>query len=202
VVSSTRYAAIYASFAILVLFLIWLYVSWLVLLVGAAVAFYVEHPQYLYARPGEPRLSNRMRERLAIAIMRLMADHFVRGHPPWTLHGLTHQLHCPMHSVSVVLDALTDGGVVVRTDADPPSFTPARDLTRVSLADVLDLVRSAGEDSFLNPDSMPRDSDVERVAARIEDAIDQATRDISVASLASPGGAGEQRRRRALQRKE
>ncbi|MGH8801561.1 MAG: YihY/virulence factor BrkB family protein [Casimicrobiaceae bacterium] len=39
VVSSARYSAIYSSFAILILFLIWLYLSWLVLLIGAAVSF-------------------------------------------------------------------------------------------------------------------------------------------------------------------
>ena len=41
VASSTRYAAIYSSFAILVLFLIWLYVSWLILLFGADISFYL-----------------------------------------------------------------------------------------------------------------------------------------------------------------
>ena len=45
--SSSKYAAIYSGFAILVLFMIWLYVSWLVLLFGASVAFYVQHPEYL-----------------------------------------------------------------------------------------------------------------------------------------------------------
>ena len=59
VASSTRYAAIYSSFAILVLFMIWLYVSWLVLLFGASVAFYAQHPEYLYcsarrAAPEQP----------------------------------------------------------------------------------------------------------------------------------------------------
>lgn len=39
VASSSKYAAIYSSFAILVLFMIWLYVSWLVLLFGASLAF-------------------------------------------------------------------------------------------------------------------------------------------------------------------
>ena len=48
VASSSKYAAIYSSFAILVLFMIWLYVSWLVLLFGASVAFYTQHPEYLY----------------------------------------------------------------------------------------------------------------------------------------------------------
>ena len=54
------------SFAILILFMIWLYLSWLVLLFGASVAFYVQHPEYLYLRGGEPRLSNRMRELLGL----------------------------------------------------------------------------------------------------------------------------------------
>ena len=59
--SSTRYAAIYSSFAILILFMLWLYLSWLILLFGAAVSFYVQHPEHLVAKAGEPRLSNRMR---------------------------------------------------------------------------------------------------------------------------------------------
>ena len=67
IAGSGNYAAIYASFAILILFMIWLYLSWLVLLFGASVAFYVQHPEYLYMRGGEPRLSNRMRERLGLS---------------------------------------------------------------------------------------------------------------------------------------
>ncbi|MGH8736211.1 MAG: YihY/virulence factor BrkB family protein [Burkholderiales bacterium] len=52
--SSTRYAAIYSSFAIL--FMLWLYLSWLILLFGAAVSFYVQHPEHLVAKAGEPRV--------------------------------------------------------------------------------------------------------------------------------------------------
>ena len=55
--SSNSYAAIYSGFAILLLFMIWLYLSWLVLLFGASIAFYVQRPEYLYSGGGEPRLS-------------------------------------------------------------------------------------------------------------------------------------------------
>ncbi len=109
VASSTHSAAIYSSFAILVLFLIWLYTSWLVLLIGADIAFYVQNPEYLYAMLGEPRLSNRMGERLAIAVMQKVASHFMRGLPAWTLHQLTQHLAVPMHAVEVVLAALGGG---------------------------------------------------------------------------------------------
>jgi membrane protein len=49
---STRYSAIYSSLAILVLFMIWLYLSWLILLFGAAVAFYRQHPEYILPQSG------------------------------------------------------------------------------------------------------------------------------------------------------
>jgi membrane protein len=53
--------------------MIWLYLSWLILLFGASVAFYAQHPEYLYARDGEPKLSIRMHERLALSAMSLVA---------------------------------------------------------------------------------------------------------------------------------
>jgi membrane protein len=183
VASSTRYAAIYSSFAILILFLIWLYVSWLVLLVGAAVSFYLQHPEYLYASQGEPRLSNRMRERLALAVMHLIGSHFLQGRPPWTLHQLTQHLAIPMYSIGAVLDALTRGGLVTQNHDDPPAYLPARELSRVPLAEVLATVRRAGEDGFLNPASLPLTDPVEKIVERIEHAIAASTDDLSIATM-------------------
>ena len=184
VASSTRYAAIYSSFAILVLFLIWLYVSWLVLLIGAAVSFYLQHPEYLYAMPGEPRLSNQMRERLALAVMHHIGSHFVRAQPPWTLHQLTGQLMVPMHAVNAVLDALVEGKLLQQSRDNPPAYLPARDLAAVSVADLLLMVRRAGEDGFLNPDSLPLAPVAEDIVFKIEAAIAAATAATTIRALA------------------
>ena len=192
VASSTQYAAIYSSFAILVLFLIWLYLSWLILLFGADIAFYLQHPDYLYALPGEPRLSNRMRERLALAIAGLVASHFVAGRPPWTARQLTQRLDIPMHAIDVVLDALARSGFLAQTDDDPAAYLPARDLDQLSLAELLATVRKAGEDDFLNPDALPVPPAVAGVAARIDAAIAGALAAATVRDLAAaePGPNG------------
>jgi len=171
VVSSTQYAAIYSGFAILVFFMIWLYVSWLILLFGADISFYLQHPEYLYALPGEPRLSNRMRERLALAIAALIATHFVYGRAPWTAQRLTQHLGIPMHAVDVVLDALVGSGLMAETGDDPPAYVPARDLDHLSLADLLAAVRRAGEDKFLNADALPVSTPIADVTARIDAAV-------------------------------
>jgi len=183
VASSTQYAAIYSSFAILVLFLIWLYVSWLILLVGAAVSFYVQHPEYLYAMPGEPRLSNRMRERLALAVMCHIGTHFVQGRAPWTLEQLTQRLGIPMHAVNVVLDALEASGFVTRTHDDPPAYLPARDLAELPIGEIIASIRRAEEDRFLDPESLVLPPVAEDLAKRVEWAIRSSLDSVSVKAL-------------------
>jgi membrane protein len=192
VASSTRYAAIYSGFAILVLFMIWLYVSWLILLFGADISFYIQHPESLYAIPGEPQLSNRMRERLTLAVMSQIGSHFAEGRPPWTLQQLTQRLGIPMHAVNAVLEALEHGGILVRSHDDPPAYLPARDLADVSVAELMSAIRTAGEDRFLGPESLTVPAPAEDLARRVERAIAASLGKVSVkalvaeSSLASP----------------
>ncbi len=187
VASSTSYAAIYSSFAILVLFLIWLYVSWLILLFGADISFYLQHPECLYAVPGEPQLSNRMRERLAVAVMSHIASHFVGGRAPLTLQQLTQRLGIPMHPVNAVLEALEQGGFLRRSQDDPPAYLPARDLADVTVAELVSTIRAAGEDRFLNPESLTIPPPADDVANRIERTIVAALGSVSVNALAAEG---------------
>jgi membrane protein len=184
VASSTQYAAIYSGFAILVLFMIWLYLSWLILLFGASVAFYAQNPQYLLPLGGEPRLSNRMRERLALAVSGLVAAAYREGRPPLTLHDLTQRLGVPVHGVAVVVKALQKGRLLVESAEEPRGFLPARDLATVSLHDVLALVRSDGEDRYLNPAAFPVPASVEEALDRMEAESANILGQVSVASLA------------------
>jgi membrane protein len=88
IASSSKYAAIYSGFAIVIMLLIWLYVNWLVLLLGAQVAFYLQYPQYLTRHPVALRPSNRLRERLALQLMFLVADNCGSvDRPAWTADG-------------------------------------------------------------------------------------------------------------------
>jgi membrane protein len=184
VATSTRYSAIYSGFAVLVLFMIWLYVSWLVLLLGASTAFYVQYPQYVMATAGEPRLSNRMRERLALSVMTLIGAHFVAAREPWTLPRLVAALHVPNHAVQLVLDSLERGRLLSATDDDIPAYVPARDIRRIALAEVLDAARAAGEENYLNPAVLRTPRPVDAVVERLERSLHESLGDMSVATLA------------------
>ncbi|OGB34330.1 MAG: ribonuclease BN [Burkholderiales bacterium RIFCSPLOWO2_12_FULL_61_40] len=187
VVSSGNYAAIYSSFAILVLFMIWLYVSWLVLLFGASVAFYVQHPEYLYRSIGEPRLSNRVRERLALSIMSLMAGRFVAGERALSLGEFTHLLGVPTHVLSRVFNELQGCELVAQSADDPPLYFPARDLSLISVGQILNAVRAAGEARFFSPYELPTPTPVKQVLEKMHSAIESAVGAISLRELADPG---------------
>ncbi len=184
VAGSNRYEAIYASFAVLILFLIWLYVSWLILLLGASVAFYVQNPQYVVLEPGEPRLSNRMRERLALLLMSEIAAAHVRGEPAWTRERLAQQLRVPGHALDVVLDALRHAGLLAEGGDGQCWYLPARDLGTVTVADMLVAVRSAGEERFLRPARLPLPEGLESVVQRVEEATREALSRMTLRDLA------------------
>jgi membrane protein len=186
VATSARYSAIYSSFAILILFMIWLYLSWLILLIGAAVAFYRQHPEYLVARGGEPGISVRMRERLALTLMSMIARQHVYGGAPWTLEGFTQQLGVTMHAVDLVLDALCDSGLLAMSGEEQPGYLPARDLESVSVKQLLEAVRRAGEDPALTPNSLPVSASVEMVLQKLEDATASAVGAVTLRDLAGP----------------
>jgi membrane protein len=171
IASSSKYAAIYSGFAIGVLLLIWLYVNWLVLLLGAQVAFYVQYPQYLSRHPVQLRPSNRLRERLAFQIMFMVADHHINGRAPWTAEDLIRQLGLPMEPVHNVLRLMVDAGFLAETGGDPPAYLPRNDVDTMSLFELYEVVRSAGENRFLTIKSLPHQQQVEEVMAAIQRAI-------------------------------
>ena len=76
VLFATRTQQIYAGFAVAITALIWLYLNWLVLLIGAQLAFYHQRPAFLRIGRQEPKLSNSMRERLSLDLMFLVGQAF------------------------------------------------------------------------------------------------------------------------------
>jgi membrane protein len=142
-VSSTRYDAIYSGFAILIMFMIWLYLSWLILLVGAQVSFYHQYPNFLSARKEIFHLSNRLRERLAFLIMFKTGYNYYHNKQPLTLHSLVDLLDLPVDPIHDVLTLLEKNSLLLETGDDPPAYLPAKDIETITLLELLNAVRVA-----------------------------------------------------------
>ena len=115
IVSSTNYVAIYSALAALIFFLIWLYVSWVILLIGANIAFYVQNPDYVTSPRRELNLSNHMKERLALAIILSIARNFYHDKAALSGKQLANRLNIPSDIIEQVLSALEKQSLISQT---------------------------------------------------------------------------------------
>lgn len=174
VVNSTKYTAIYSAFATLIVFMIWVYVSWVILLVGASIAYYHQHPENLAAQLQPPTLSARMKEQVALAIMALIAEHYYMKQELWSVDQLSQHLRLPMEPVESVIGDLEHSGLLARTLDEPPRYVPAQAPESMLLHDILESVRAAGEQGHLTPASSARLPAVDRYVGRVEGARERA----------------------------
>lgn len=134
---STRLMAIYASFAITLLTLIWLWLSWLILLCGAQLSFYLQNPVYL-------RNGRRLRaagagdaERLALAVMVLVARADGAGAP--TLETLAERTGLASGVLAPLVEDLAQAGLIRATRND--GLALARSAHQLRLVEVIGAVR-------------------------------------------------------------
>jgi membrane protein len=143
VLYSSRTQLIYSGFAVAILTLIWLYLNWLVLLFGAQLAYYIQNPAFLRIGRREPRLSNAMSERLALNVMLYVGRAFRDPDRSVTAAQISELMRMPSITLSPVLTALEDGGLLAATDRE--DLLPGKDMASIRLKDILAVVREHGE---------------------------------------------------------
>ena len=150
-VGVAQYNAIYGSFAALPLFLIWLNLSWLIVLFGGEIAFahqnvdtYELEPDALNASPGFKKL-------LALRIMQLIVKRQDANTPPETDEEIAQQLEIPIRLARQILFDLVQAGLASelrREPGDAITYEPARSADRISISAVLAALDKNGVDKL------------------------------------------------------
>ena len=172
---STQMLAIYAGFALVLLVLGWLWLNWLILLLGAQLSFYLQHPSDLRHGNLELRPTARLQERLALSTLWLVAEAFLQGRGKgrgWRAMDLAERFDVPGSVLAPVIDALVEHQIIVATDDD--RLLPARDLGQLRLQDALTAVRlGRQEDERLlhKAHTLPA---ADRFADAVEEAVERA----------------------------
>jgi membrane protein len=135
------YSTIYGAFAIVPIFLIWLYLGWVILLLGAVIAAYAPTLQLRVAQrnhlPG-------FRFELAVAVLRSVADARQAGERGLSAHQIADVLNADPLQIEPALDALVAIDWVGRLDEAggaryvllcDPDVTAAKNLVAATLLD-------------------------------------------------------------------
>jgi membrane protein len=140
IVYSSSLVAVYTGFAIVLTTLIWVYLSWLILLIGAQLAFYLQFPQYLRHGQESFELTGRDREQVALSVMYLVGRDYVSGSASWTSTALAAELDIPSIALAPVLYCLEGNGLILATEGE--KFVPGRDIAKIRLAEIFEVIRA------------------------------------------------------------
>jgi membrane protein len=187
IAASNKFTAIYAGFAIVIFFMIWLYLNWLIVLIGASLSFYHQNPAQLASPRRELRLSNRVKEKIALLAATFIGRNYYTSAPAWSLEALAGRMNVAPPSVEGVMIALQRAGFITETADDPPRYLPARSFETITVKELLDAVRSAEEELGLGAECLPHDPSVESVFERLDSAADESLHGRSLRELALAG---------------
>ncbi len=181
VAGSAKYSAIYSGFAILILFLLWLYVGWLIVLIGAQVSFFHQHPTAYLSHLLWQQRTHAFRERMALTAMVALTRHYIKGEGPIRAPALASELNLPVSIVEEQVEQLVEQGLLGRMTA-PEGVTLVKPPDLVSVKEVLDAVREGGPAGALAMiDSMDPVGDLLR---RRDEAVKVALAGLTLRSLA------------------
>jgi len=174
VVNSSHYTAIYSGFAILIMFMIWLFVSWLILLLGTSIAFYCQHPEHLSARRDQMEIGAEHMEKLSLLVMFYIGRHYYLKQTGWKLDQLARWLGVPVNVAEMILNKLHAHELILQTREPSPPYVPAQDLETLPVGDILDAVRSDDHHDGMMQWRLPEEPTVEALLGSRDSAVAQA----------------------------
>ena len=181
VVSNSR---VYGSLGLVPVFMLGLYFCWVILLFGSQVAYaYQNRSTYLEGKQVE-RVNQRGREFVALRLMTLVGQRFLRGQPPPEVPEMAEALCIPTRLIQEVMQTLSNARLVVETANDESAFVPARPLESITCHDIL-LALRASQGQELATREEPARAEVYGEYHRILEAERTAAASVTLLALAS-----------------
>lgn len=167
----TNYNKIYGTFAVLPIFIIWLYISWIIVLIGAQLSHVIQNIRSFQQELEAVDFSFSQREKMAMIIMLKISELFHNGLPQKTMDDLSQILAVPARLVREIIQILCDQGLLQEIYGEEPVFQPARNPALISVFDVSQAMRHAGMNHWQMPEKQKND-DLVRIEAE-KRAIDE-----------------------------
>ncbi len=174
----SKYNAIYGSFAALPLFLVWLQISWLIVLFGAEMIFSIQNERDYEFSPDFSNISYRLKKTIMLQVVHFLVKRFCQGATPVTSAQIIEALNIPKSLLREILRETRAAGIVSEVctgKGDERSYQPAQDVNLFTVKYVIDKFEQQG----INNVSTLSDPDFEKITEKLN-GLDHFAKEASV----------------------
>jgi membrane protein len=186
-IAFAKYAGIYGQVALAPLLLVWIYYSWLVLLLGSEIAYAAQHLNLLERREQRQRMSlekelmHRVNGTVAARVMVAVAEAYVSRRKVMSRRALADRFDVSDEVIDRIAQRLKDRDLLIEVEGEFAGLMPARPPADIRLSDVMAAFRG---DDVLDHAPQVATTKLERVLQAIELATSETTSSLTVEDLA------------------
>ncbi|MDR0680974.1 MAG: YihY/virulence factor BrkB family protein [Dysgonamonadaceae bacterium] len=146
----SKYNAIYGSFALLPLLLLWMQLSWVICLIGAEIAYAGQNIQNFEFETDSENISRRYLDFIILVITSLIVKRFEKGENPYTATEIAMYNKIPIRLTKRVLYLLIDLKIIneLKDEDNYPSYQPAIDINQITVEYLFNKVDNYGSENF------------------------------------------------------
>jgi len=140
------------------LFLVWLQLSWLIVLLGAELSFAHQNVTTYEFEEDCLSVSHSFKRKIALMVSSLCAKKFLHEEKPLTSEEISRELGVPIRLVRSVLSELTEARLFSEVSVDhreDVAYQPACDIDRLTIAGVIDRLDQQGITAIPVAESAP-----------------------------------------------
>jgi len=140
------------SFAAIPLFLLWVQLSWTIVLLGAEICYAAQNVQNFYFEKESKNVSHRYRYFISILIMNILCKRFENGEGPMTLSEISTQYEIPTRLTSHTIERLLEMHVISETpslhEEDAIAYQPSMDINKLTVGYFYERMFDHGSEDF------------------------------------------------------
>ena len=152
-----RFNAIYGSFAALPLFLVWLQMSWIIVLFGAELSFVIQNVEKYLLNEESARISPLFKKKLSLYVLHYIIKRFVNAEQAPSVEEIQKELKLPFRLLMNIIQNLLKAGIISEVKTDNYKefrYQPAIATNLLSIHYVLEALEKTGVDEITEPDTL------------------------------------------------
>ncbi len=177
-----RYNAIYGSIVFIPLFLIWLQLSWLIVLFGAEFAYGAQYVDEWTMKSDSLKVSLTHKRKLMLVLLYRIVKKFEQKEGAISLSELSGHVNVPRKYVTDICHELDRSGLITKVESESIAYQPSFDINQMSLHTVIEMYEDEGMDDF-DPKKSEVFESIEKALEEIEASWKNGEADVLIKDL-------------------